>query len=263
MVAQGVVECLEPVYVNKHQRALGLRCRALGQHLLQPVHQQQPVGQARQRVIKRQLVDGVGGCLALGDVAAYGHPVHPLACGGHHLNDFQFKPEATAVLAVNHQFAARLPSALEGRRDAFEFACRGRRTKQLARCLSQHVLAAIASLLLEGLVDEDDIRHLLVARHGLGNEHDVVESGNAGFQQHQLLLRFAPGADVPQVHRQPFGKRVGTQFQPFSQSRVKGLKFNPALGGNGFLQLHSQVLLLVADQHSPHLFTHQFMRAVE
>ena len=79
MVAQGVIEHLELVHVNEHQRTLAPRMGLLGQHMLQPVHQQQPVGQGSQGIVERQLVNGVGRCLALGDITPHGHPVGQLA----------------------------------------------------------------------------------------------------------------------------------------------------------------------------------------
>ena len=67
-MAKGVVDVLEVVHVNEHQRcAMGAACQRR-QQLLHPVLQQASIGQTRQLVIKRQLVDGFFGLFALGDV---------------------------------------------------------------------------------------------------------------------------------------------------------------------------------------------------
>jgi hypothetical protein len=69
---------------------------------------------------------------------------------------------------------------------------------QQARRLAQHLFAGVAGAALEGVVDEDDARARRVDRLGLGDEHDVVEAGDAGLQQAQVLLRLVLLGDVLQ-----------------------------------------------------------------
>jgi len=121
VVAQRVVEHLELVHVDEHQGAVATHRHTERHHLFEPVEQHQPVGQAGQRVVERQLVNGVSRDLALRDVPAHGHPVAQLVGRGGDLHNFQFKPEAAAVFAVDQQFAARLALARQRPGQAFEF----------------------------------------------------------------------------------------------------------------------------------------------
>lgn len=57
VVAQSVVEDFEVVQVNEHQRTLALKPGAQGQHMLQPVQQQLPVGQLGQWIAEGQMVN--------------------------------------------------------------------------------------------------------------------------------------------------------------------------------------------------------------
>ena len=78
LVAQRVVEHLEVVQVDEHQRAFA-RPVIVGQRLVQPVQQQLAVGQLGQRIVEGQVLDLFLGRLALGDVAAHRHPMRELA----------------------------------------------------------------------------------------------------------------------------------------------------------------------------------------
>ncbi len=93
--------------------------------------------------------------------------------------------------------------------------------EQHARGLSQHFGAAVAGEALESVIDENDQRLWTVVGTQFGNDDNVVEPGHAGLQQQELFLRAASFGDVAQIHRQPFGKRVGVQLQPLAQRGEK------------------------------------------
>ena len=68
VVAQGVVQVLEVVQVDEQQGTELQRACAGSHRALQPIEQHAPVGQARERVVKRQALDLSLGAFALGDV---------------------------------------------------------------------------------------------------------------------------------------------------------------------------------------------------
>ena len=101
LVPQAVVDQLEVVQVDEHQRALALRALATAQRLLQAVEQQAAVGQAGQRVVVRQVTDFLLGRLALGDVGERADVVRDLARLGLHGGDGQpFGEDGTALAPV-------------------------------------------------------------------------------------------------------------------------------------------------------------------
>ncbi|MNV35962.1 hypothetical protein D3C71_1274230 [compost metagenome] len=70
-MAQGVVDAFEIVQIEKQQCAMRAIACAQRRSARQPVHQQAPVGQARELVIKRQPLDLGLGLLAFSDVARH------------------------------------------------------------------------------------------------------------------------------------------------------------------------------------------------
>ena len=67
-MAEGVVEGLEIVQVNKQQRTFSAAARTGSQCLLEPIHEKPPVGQAGERVVERQMLDFFFCCLAFRDI---------------------------------------------------------------------------------------------------------------------------------------------------------------------------------------------------
>ena len=65
LVAVGVVDLLEPVEVGEQDRGVGVRPLRPQGGVLEPLLQQQPVGQPRQRVVQRVVVEPVGGLAGL------------------------------------------------------------------------------------------------------------------------------------------------------------------------------------------------------
>ena len=72
----------------------------------------------------------------------------------------------------------------EGPGYCLQFVRRGSGAEQFARRLAQHFVAAVARVALERLVDEHGIGRLFAVGHGFGNQHNVIEPRNTGFQQH-------------------------------------------------------------------------------
>ena len=60
-----------------------------------------------------------------------------------------------------------------------------------------------------------------VDRAGFGDQHHVIEPGNAGLQLKQLFLRLPQGGHVTQINRHALFKRIGAQRKPFAQAGVK------------------------------------------
>ncbi len=119
-VPEAVVDALEAVHVNEDQGvglAVGPR---LPERLIEPLHQQPPVGQAGQAVVERVLMQLVLERLALGDVAERDHRAgrHAVAddgCRGVRDRDGDAVPvpEAGVVLPDRPAGAHRLPSGTE------------------------------------------------------------------------------------------------------------------------------------------------------
>ena len=81
-VAQAVVDQLEVVQVNEHQRPVQPRASATLQRVFQPVEQQAAVGQARERVVVGQVANFLFSGFALGDVGEGADVVRHFACLG-------------------------------------------------------------------------------------------------------------------------------------------------------------------------------------
>ena len=99
VVAQGVVQVLEVVQVDEQQGAELQRACAGSHRALQPIEQHAPVGQARERVVKRQALDLSLGAFALGDVhgEAVAHHRAIVLAVGHRIGD------VPAHAAVGHE----------------------------------------------------------------------------------------------------------------------------------------------------------------
>ena len=125
---------------------------------MQPVQQELPVGQLRERVVERQVLDLLLGRLALGDVAADRHPVRELARLVPHRRDFQVDPEGfAAFLVVDQVDAHRLP-LLQRRADVVEFGrwVSGPCSRRGVRPITSS--RRVAGAPLESFVDEHDAR---------------------------------------------------------------------------------------------------------
>ena len=263
-MAHGVVQHLEVVQVDEHQRPGLAGALALGQGGFQALDQQQPVGQLGQRVEERQVVDFFVGLFARGHVAAHRHPVGDLAVGSAHGHRVQVHPVGGAVAVLQQHLASAHGEGVGVRQPGDEFAqgVGAHAMRQHAKPLAHHVLARKPGLPLEGIVDEGDPRLAGIATHGLDDEHDVVQSRDAGLQQHQLLLREAPLGDVAEVHRQAFGIRVGPDFNPFFQCGVEVFELGALVARQRAFQLLLQQARGLPHEPAMHRLSQQFARGV-
>ena len=241
LVTQRVVEHLEVVQVDEHQRAFA-RARRVGQRRVQPVHEQLAVGQLGEGVVEGQVLDLLFGQLALGDVAAHRHPVGELALLVPHGRDVQVHPERLAVLLVVDQVDARGTPLLERRADLVEGTPLRVGTLQQPRRAPDHLVAGVAGAALERLVDEHDARARFAERAGFRDDHDVVQAGDAALQQPQLLLRLAPLGHVAQVDGHASAEREAAHLEPVRQARVEllELQLHAARDGGAELLLQPQ-----------------------
>jgi len=242
LVPQRVVEDLEVVQVDEQQRPVLAGAGTFGERALQAVEQELAVGQVGQRIVESQVTDHVLGRLALGDVAADGHPVRDLVTGRFDRHHFQLDPEPGAALAPDHQFGAGFLVVLQANGQVAQFGNGGVQVQQHAGGLANDLFPAVAGVLLEGVVDEHHARFAAVFQAGFGNGHDVIEPGHAGFQQHELFLRLVAFGDIAEVDRQALGERVGAHFQPAAQGREMVLQLDPAVGLERLAQLLLQAL---------------------
>ena len=112
-MAARVVDPLEVVEVEEHQRAMLVVAGADGHRLLQPLEQQPAVGQVRQRVVEGQRVDALLGGLALGDVGDADHMVRDPSVVCRHRRDRHPGEECRAALAPAEHFAGPGPGLLQ------------------------------------------------------------------------------------------------------------------------------------------------------
>ena len=99
-VAEGVVDDLEAVEIEEHHRHGMLGAAGVGERHRQPVAEQTPVRQSRQRIVVRLILDLFLGAFALADVARHRHDLDDVVRPG--IDDRArrgLEPDARAVLA--------------------------------------------------------------------------------------------------------------------------------------------------------------------
>ena len=187
VVAQGVVEGLEVVQIDKQQGAGLLVARAIVQRHLQPVQQQAAVGQLGERVVKGQPLDLVFRCLALGDVAHGADVMTDLAIVAQHRADAQpFRVDFAVLAAIpdfplpGTQFAQAVPqAAVEGR-----VVPPGLQDADLA---SHHIFGLVAGDFAEGAVHPQD------DSMAVGDHHAFLGFEGRGGNPQQLFGMLAFG----------------------------------------------------------------------
>jgi len=156
-MSQGVVDPLEAIEVQEqHGHAVAMALGAF-QGLLQAGAEQQPVGQAGQGVVMRQVAEAVAGLLQRRDVAQDRHVVGDPALIVAHGADVLPGRVDLAVLAPVPDLAAPLPGALE----RIPHPRVERRVVAAglvqARVLADHFLRAVAGDFGIGPVDPHDV----------------------------------------------------------------------------------------------------------
>ena len=148
------------------------------------------------------------GQLAARDVALHGNPVGETASGIGNRHDVKLNPEGPAAFGVVDQLGPnRLPFP-EGYAHAVKFGPLRQRALQKARRLALHFGAAVAGVALKRGIDKHDTRPRLAHRLGLGDDHHVVQVGNAGFKQPQMRLRGLLRGHVPHDGGEEFAVRA-------------------------------------------------------
>ena len=209
-MAARVIDVLEVVEVDEHQRTDFMVARRGGQQVGDAVHQQAPVGQARQHVVEGQAVDVRFRSLALVDFAFDSHPVRLPAVRIRKRHQFRFDPVRLAGLVVVQQFRPGRLGAGHGGGDARQFARLGGGALLEQQAAAQHLGTRIAAAALEGVVDEDDARGRYRPGAGagrgishFGDHHHVVQAGQRRGRQAQLGVALRQGlAAVFQVAQQ-------------------------------------------------------------
>ena len=131
--------------------------------------------------------------LALGDVAFHRDPMRVGAGFVGNRDDVNLKPERLARLGVIDQlFPDRLPFAQGCANPPACITCCVR-ALQKPRASADRLLAAVASPACEGIVHVDDAGAGFVSRLSVGDDHDVIEPRQAGFEKSQRLV---PGLQI-------------------------------------------------------------------
>ena len=180
-MAQGVVEGLEVVEVDQHQRTVPAMPCAAVQRLAQTIEHQPPIGKPGQVIEKGQMPDFVFGGLAQGDVGKGCHVVRDMSAGPFHGRDRQPFRIGLAVLAAIPDLA--LPRPLR---------------KQ-----------ALPHLGIESLALPVRLQDAVRTPHGLGRGvagnpgEGTVDSeyDSLGIRDRNPLLRLEGGGGDPQVGR--------------------------------------------------------------
>ena len=197
-----VVERFELIQINEQQGTLMPAARADGLPLLQPIHQQPPVGQPGERVIEGQVADLFFRLFGLGGIGEGRNIVRGLPIRAFHRRDGLPFRINFAVLAAIPDLARpsagiqQLPPHI-----GIKFLVVPPGFEQ-RRFLSHHFIRAVAGHVGESIIDADDGAAYV-------SHHDTVQrleggGGDAYFLFHQPLLRDI--ADDPDELRQlPLG----------------------------------------------------------
>ena len=156
MVAQGIVQILEFVQIDKQQGTITLTAGTRGHRLLQAIHQQATIGEFGEQVVKGELPNLILRRLVLGDVDHGGDIVGgvtvPILDGG---NTEQGRVDLT-LTALTPKLT--LPDTIALQRGAYR---RGRHLilgmrHQCSRILFQHLCLAITGDLTKGAIAADN-----------------------------------------------------------------------------------------------------------
>ena len=181
IVAERVVERLEIVEVDQHQRPVPVMAGAAGQGAPQPVEHQAPVGQAGQGVVERQLADFFLGGLAEGHVVEHPDMTLHLArvsddgCHG------DFDREHLAVLAPVPDLSLPVMLLFQAAHDGLVGVLAVDDRLDERGVLAQRFFPGIAGDQLESTVDGDD------GVFGVGDHHGVGGVFEDGRGQAQLI----------------------------------------------------------------------------
>ncbi len=166
VVAERVVDLLEPVQIEKHQSDR-LSAPARDAHrLVHPVEQERPVRKAREHVVERLLLERRHLRLALAHVPQVGDPVHHLVRRAVDRDQQDLDEVLGAVPPVRGRFSLERGALREGmEQDVVDRALALAGAEDLER-LADHFLARGAAHPAERLVDEENLGDRPLARRG-------------------------------------------------------------------------------------------------
>jgi hypothetical protein len=193
MVAQRVVDVLEIVEVDDHQRQLVVLPFAQAQGLAELRLEGQPVGQVGQRVVIGQVGQAVGSFgvgIRLGEI---GDVVVDLAVGAADGGNLQPAREGRAVLALVVNFALPEIPGLQGFPDGEMSLRRGFSRGEDVRVLAENLVQAVAAQPAERTVGGNDA----VLRVGDQNGFDFVRRHAPARQRKLLAAGDRDGWGVP------------------------------------------------------------------
>jgi hypothetical protein len=250
VVAEAVVDALEVVQVQQQQGTAALVGLGRSQGLLDPVVEQQAVGQVGERVVVNQVRQLALGVLDRADVAEHRHVVGQLAAVVVNGADGLPLRVDLAVLAPVPDFAA--PFALLGQGGEYLLVERGvvAARLELARALAQHLVLLVAGDLHERPVDVHDQAVAVAHQHPF---EGAVEH-RCGHAQALAVLAAQARAHADEIEQAP--ARHKDQRSAAAHPRV-GVDQLPACQLGGIIEKIAQYLIR---QHQPHDRQHQIQR---
>ncbi|MPN31366.1 hypothetical protein SDC9_178840 [bioreactor metagenome] len=155
-MAERIVDALEMIEIEEHQRGAALVAPALFHDMAEAVAQQQPVGQAGQRVVVGEILDLLLRRLALGDIVKGADVIDVLAIAIAHGRDRQpFRIHRTVLAAIpNLAFPASVINDLAPHPGIEGFVVTP--GLQDAGRLPHHLLPHIPGDVGKSLIDVDD-----------------------------------------------------------------------------------------------------------
>jgi hypothetical protein len=184
-----IVDVLEAIQVDeKHREGPAFPFRG-PDRLLQPVSQQEAVGQTRERVVQRLMLESGQVLAPLADVPEDGHPVHRPSSAGGHRHDFHLERVLRTIRTGRAHLALERLADREGapgRRHGVAW----RDVEEVER-LAQSLRRGNSGELPESLVRERDPRTR--RRGAAGQDHDALRGVVDGrFEEGQRLGHAPP-----------------------------------------------------------------------
>ncbi|MNC25568.1 hypothetical protein D3C75_736590 [compost metagenome] len=179
-VAQGVVDRLEAIEVDQHDRQFPRIAPGDLAALQQAVFQQRTIGQAGEHVVASVVGQFGLEALALGNVVLHADVVGDHAALVRHRSDVQVVPEGAAILAEVAQHHMGLALFGQTATDFGDARLVGLAALEEAAVAAEYFFLAKAGDALEGLVGVDD---RLIRNACIDDQHAVVAGFQAALQQ--------------------------------------------------------------------------------
>ena len=177
---------------SRRHSARGTPSRSADQRgLVEPIVEQDAVGQTRQEVVERLTLERLQMGHSLADVAKNGHPMRGSFLAGRHGGQRQLERIGGAVAAARVHLSLEPTAFRERRPQRLERIAVGFRDPENLRRFAEHIGGRKTGQACKSFVGEDDAR-LRSSRFGGQNENAFDGVVDRGFQERERLLHALP-----------------------------------------------------------------------